>query len=677
MATSKCIFKKFYEALNIVESEKIIDTLSSFGDDKATGTRSSASPASNESAFYLYSKFNNCGLQNVTIDRYSCDKWVYKGAHLIYKDINGVEQKIILGGYQCNIEALEEEITLVDAKDGFLEDYKALGDITGKYVLFDYCHWSKGFYYNLPNTRAFQGYKLGAKGAIIAYICDDETWNDSCLMNRIANPNPEYIPMLAISKGDIKILRELIALSPTKELKVKLTAHDYVEPFATGYNVYGEIKGRTDEVIYLMAHYDGYYHSYFDDAFGVSCILGISKAIIESGYIPNKTIRVIAHGSEEWGRQNCDFYWAIGAYRAINDLHPEWAKKAFAVISIDSNYPILGQNDYTIRTSNELYNYTKESIKPIIDSFNRVNNSNVNFKVIRPNYCATEDFAYLLKGIPCISPSENNDGLYIKYAYHSSYDRKEFGFDRKVYKLVQSIYGKLLLDLDSEAVRPMDFYQRFIDMKASLDTSIVSDELIKTVDEIIPYSFELSKRIKGLNNPCSVQKYQYLNIQLYELYKLMQDSFISLNWLYITTFPHENYQGNIKLLVKAIDALKVGNPSIEYVIENYLSLIDYNCNAYLCDKQTYDYFANRMVYGNQDSWGYGLITKPNEDLYKVLQLLKEKSHRIDPSLTKEILMLEQALANQRRYLKEVSKKEIYDLNKVIEKISYITKMKCY
>lgn len=35
------------------------------------------------------------------------------------------------------------------------------------------------------------------------------------------------------------------------------------------------------------------YHSFFDDANGVSIMLGISKAIIESGYMPMKTIRII------------------------------------------------------------------------------------------------------------------------------------------------------------------------------------------------------------------------------------------------------------------------------------------------------------------------------------------------------------------------------------------------
>jgi len=37
------------------------------------------------------------------------------------------------------------------------------------------------------------------------------------------------------------------------------------------------------------------------DCTGVSLMLGISKAIIESGYTPMKTIRIIAQGAEEWG----------------------------------------------------------------------------------------------------------------------------------------------------------------------------------------------------------------------------------------------------------------------------------------------------------------------------------------------------------------------------------------
>lgn len=43
-------------------------------------------------------------------------------------------------------------------------------------------------------------------------------------------------------------------------------------------------------------------YSAYDDASGVATILGIAKAIRDSGYGPEKTIRIICHGAEEWGK---------------------------------------------------------------------------------------------------------------------------------------------------------------------------------------------------------------------------------------------------------------------------------------------------------------------------------------------------------------------------------------
>lgn len=51
------ILKKFEQSIDISYTEKIIDTLSSFGDDPATGNRSARSKACTLAAKYLYDVF--------------------------------------------------------------------------------------------------------------------------------------------------------------------------------------------------------------------------------------------------------------------------------------------------------------------------------------------------------------------------------------------------------------------------------------------------------------------------------------------------------------------------------------------------------------------------------------------------------------------------------------------
>lgn len=238
------VYKKCCQAIDLNFSENIMDTLGKFGDDKATGNRSAGSKACYDAAKYLYSKFNEAGLTNVSMDKFQVNGWTYKGANLSYKDDKGLLQNIVLWGYASNTKAVNEEVIIVD----------------------------------------------GGKGILVAL-----TWNiehDDILISSDLEA-PAYCSTLAISIKDVNALKDLINANPNKEIKAVFNADSLVEPYADSYNIVGEIQGKSSEVIYLIAHYDGYYHSFFDDANGVSLILGISKAITESGYKPMKTIRII------------------------------------------------------------------------------------------------------------------------------------------------------------------------------------------------------------------------------------------------------------------------------------------------------------------------------------------------------------------------------------------------
>ena len=115
---------------------------------------------------------------------------------------------------------------------------------------------------------------------------------------------------MGISQEDTDALKEAIKASGKNEIEVVLNADSVVTEDAESQNVWGEIPGKTDEVIYMMAHMDGYFHSFYDDASGVGLILGSAKAMIDGGYKPDKTIRFICHGAEEWGKIDSQSDWA-------------------------------------------------------------------------------------------------------------------------------------------------------------------------------------------------------------------------------------------------------------------------------------------------------------------------------------------------------------------------------
>ena len=657
-------FKKFCKYVDIVNSQRIIDTLSSFGDDKVTGNRSAGSRASTEAADYLYKEFERIGLKNVTRDKFYSSGWTYKGANISYKDENGQEQKIVLGGYATSIEAKDDFVKVVYGGKGTISDYKSLGDVTNKLVLININPFND-FWISYPT---YQAYLKGAKAVLV--VTKYKVQHEDYLISQPVE-GLSYAPVLAISKRDSNILKNLINKSTNKEITVKLNAHSYVEPEKASYNIWGEIPGKIDEVIYLMAHYDGYYHSYFDDASGVSTILGIAKAIIDSGYKPNRTLRVITHGAEEWGRENSDYDWSVGAYEEITHIHPEWAKKAFAVINIDGNFPVPNERNFQIMVSDELLKYTKKSIKPIL------HHTDYKFEFISPTSTGSEEFCYTKAGIPCITARDSmTSSIYYTNIYHSSMDNKTFGFDPETYKLNHILYGKLLFDLDTTPIRPMDFYQRFFKMKETINSNIVEKSLVKTVKKVSYYAQELSSKIEKLNSKnASITDentdYSNLNLKLFQLYKMIQDSFIRLNWESEVVFPHENYEKNVDLLTKAIKALKSRSKSLEKIVNKYIKPIDFNKYVYDFDRRSYKFFSRRVTHENNDTWGYNLVEKPNEDLYEVAQSLRSKFNEKNPDVDVEIEALRKALRRQAMYLKGIFSREKSDIGKIIVKMKRI------
>lgn len=666
-------FDKFVSSIDIKYSKVLMNAISTFGDDPDTGNRGAGSKAEHETADYLYRVMKQMGLSNVTKEGVTVDGWDYQGANLTYEDDGGQLHTIILGGYATTLIAKEEPLKLVYLGQGTLKDYNGI-DVKNKLVLIDIDQMNN-WWINYP---AYQAKLKGAK-AVIAMSVMDENIEDRIVSQDICGPADA--PAFAISYKDSKNLQAMIEKSTNKELNVTLHANSVVTPNSTTYNVYGEIPGKTDDVIYLFCHYDGYYHSLFDDASGVATSLGIVKAILDSGYLPNKTIRVIAHGAEEWGFTDKTYDWAAGAYEQITDTHPEWAKDGFAIINIDGSYPIKGETRFGIETSHELQNFVQNSAKSLIE------NNCYRFDWYMPATTGTEDFAWTAAGIPSIVAGEGDKSIYYDNYYHSNKDSLEAaGLDENVFLFNHKLYGTILMDLDRLAIRPMDFTTRFIALSKTIDQDIIKDkEFIALINESIDAAALLTAKINKLNKEYQEvkligekespkakvlkEKADLLNDQLFLLYKEVQDTFLRLNWAQEVVFPHENYQANVTNLRAAIDSLQKGQIPIAY--DNYISLIDYNYYATAFDKATYDYFVNQAYYRLDGTFGEGRVDYPNCNLYDVVESLGRKYHTQGADVSLEIQSLQKQLLVQQGYLYESVAAEKESLVKIINRMEEI------
>ena len=632
-------------------SEQVMDKISSLGDNADVGNRSAGSPAEKEAADFIYSTMKEIGLSNVTIDTFTCDNWTFEKGRLYFDE----NDYISLGGYATNLVCDMEPVSVVYCGKGTAADFENV-DIEGKIALIEIDQYNEWWI----NHPAYEAYLNGAKAVIAYNYAGYAQYSDTTIgVQDICGP--DYAPALAINKQGFDKLKSLIDENGG-EAQVTLDVKSVVEKDGTSQNVWGEIPGKSDETIMLIAHYDGYFHSAYDDASGVATILGIAKAIKDSGYEPEKTIRIICHGAEEWGKSNTEYDWAKGAYEQITKIHPEWADTAFALLNVDGMYPISGQKDFAIATVYELNSFTQEAIKPVMEKYPQYN-----VEVLSPTSTGTEDFAYSQAGIAAIVASDVDfeRSNYEKYIYHTSMDSKEYGYNPEVFKMVHELFTNILLELDNSPVRPLNFTTELNALEESLNKDITSENhsVYAALNNAKDAAAVLDEKIKSGEIENSVE----FNQKTAEIFRDIRQNFVTFTWESEIIFPAEQCQNNIEALTAAIEALKDGNGDLAY--DEYLYNVDYNWYAYDFSKEAYSFQLSRITDNSVGTWGNSLIINPPENLYDVISFLGENYGKENVNYTEIISVLEEALERQYTYLDSVLAEETNNLNDLAEKMN--------
>ncbi len=628
-------YEAFAACIDLAFTEELINTISSFGDDEATGNRSSGSAAEADASNYVKSVMEEIGLQNVTVDETTLDGWTYKGANIAYTNADGEEVTVTLGGYATEIVAEDEEISIVYVGQGTAADYEGI-DVTDKLVLLE-VNQDEDWWINYP---AYEAKIHGARAVIAMTIMEVEN------LTRISVQDicgPADAPALAISQADYEGIIAAIEATGEGELSVIFNADSTITYDTTSQNVWGEIPGKSDEVIYIIGHVDGYFHSTYDDVSGISTVLGIAKAIIDSGYVPEKTIRIVAHGAEEWGHSGNEYDWAAGAYEEITTIHPEWAETAFALINIDGAYAVQGEDSLGVVTSYELLSFVEESGSVITDD------CGYEYIYFSPTGTYTEDFGWSEYGIPTIVATSGNDCIYNAGMYHSTMDSFEGGeLDENILLINHQLFGKILLDLDATSVRPMEFTARFDALEESLDTDLVTDEelyaLVAQAQETAAALEEMMAQVEASGDADAAVA---LNSELYTLFKTIQDAFLKLDYELNVVFPTEQYQNNIWALDETIAALEEGD--IETAVDEYLWEIDWAWYSMYFSTETCKYFENQLWENRVGTWGDGMVDYQHCDIDAVTKSLCEK-YGTDADVTEEIAELQELRAQQAEYL---------------------------
>lgn len=608
-------FKAFAEQIDPGYAKQTAAKLATFGDDPVLGFRSAGSPAEHEAAEWLMSEMKAIGLENVTRDEVKVDGWTFKGANVTFTDADGSERTIDLGGYQTTIVAKDEKVPLVYAGTGTAAEYEDL-DAGGKLVLIDVDQDGE-WWINYP---AYQAKLKGARAVLAVTIMETE------MSDRIGSQDvcgPSDAPVLAISQDDSLALQEAIEASGEGEIEVVFNADSQVTPDATTYCVWGDIPGSaaTDEFILLEGHYDGYYHSFYDDAAGVGMLMDMARAFVKSGIKPDKTIRLIFNGAEEWGKADSDADWAIGAYRHINEVRPEWRDQAFALVNIDSGYPLAGTKRIDLSYAYELTDF-------VTAEQDFLSSGDVEFTLDGgAPWTWREDFSYNQAGILTLAlgDSDTEAETYFTGMYHSSKDALEIGgYSEEAARKTEEVFGKFIIELQGMLLQPFDFTARLDMLADSLGddakaTAAYADGGFETAfDEAYEALESIDSRIAETNAAylkvladgdadtatAMREAANRQNPALHGFYRQLQKGFTRLDAALNFQFAHEEPQAILECMAAAVEKLEAGDG--EAALYDDLSAIGLTYYTPYFDEKTIRNFNERLAAGLSGTWAEGL-----------------------------------------------------------------------
>ncbi|HEY0341769.1 MAG TPA: M28 family metallopeptidase, partial [Steroidobacteraceae bacterium] len=213
---------------------------------------------------------------------------------------------------------------LIDAHEGYAQDYDRLGDVHGKAVLVhrELRDW--------PQTQITEAAYRGAS-AIVFY--DYPNSGDQLdTLRQDSMWGHEQIAAVAVSRRSARTLAAALAAGPvTVGLESRADVSD-----GHSQNVIGVLHGTElpDEWVVVSAHYDRWFQGAGDNTSGVAAVLEIARAFVGSGLRPRRSMIFMTTGGEEAGLEDPERDWLAGSHSFVT-RHPEILRRAALVFNVD------------------------------------------------------------------------------------------------------------------------------------------------------------------------------------------------------------------------------------------------------------------------------------------------------------------------------------------------------
>lgn len=647
--------------------------------DNSLGFRTSGSDAEHRTADYLAEKMKEIGLKNVEKIPVTVDKWQYNDASLT---IDGTDIDLMPVSYMVN-GTDEKGITaeIVDCGTGFAEDYEDK-DVKGKIALVGVDQynesWIGGYIYEAyeHGAKALVTYDLDGYGR---YSDDDHQIQDVCA--------EDVMPTAIITMSEYKQIKKALDAGHNKANLVIDSVME--EGKGTSYDVVGYIPGKShDQQIIFAGHYDMYFTGFQDDCSAIGTIMTMAKTMIDSGYVPENDIVVVAHGAEEWGATGTEFDWTRGAYELINNVHPEWASKTLAMFNFELDAFDDGGDTFMITSVPEYATLVKNLVdEGVLDGAVKDYEKGISAETF--DTTTMEDgISYRGAGVPYFlnttdtcsgSTSEDDEYTWSQLHYHTESDNTDT-YSEKVMKANIAVFGSIAIAIDQLPAMTLDMQATIDDLSESFNEDLAEEAGVskedwenalsvfqKEVDALNAEGKDINERyVKAVSSKADVEAIQEegkaYNKKVLELFKYVQDNFIGIVFSSDVVMKHVGYQNNIEYMDEVIDDLNDNKISDALDVAYQLNgLCEYNYYLFSPNAAAkIDAHADKAV-DNNKWWGNDKGFYFTNTKEATASLLKRED---GDDVSEEIKVYEDARAQQLNYYKDSLEKEIQAMEKI-------------
>lgn len=647
--------------------------------DNSLGFRTSGSDAEHRTADYLAEEMEAIGLKNVEKIPVTVDKWQYNDASLT---IDGTDIDLMPVSYMVN-GTDEKGITaeIVDCGTGFAEDYEDK-DVKGKIALVGVDQynesWIGGYIYEAyeHGAKALVTYDLDGYGR---YSDDDHQIQDVCA--------EDVMPTAIITMSEYKQIKKALDEGHNKANLVIDSVME--EGKGTSYDVVGYIPGKShDQQIIFAGHYDMYFTGFQDDCSAIGTIMSMAKTMIDSGYVPENDIVVVAHGAEEWGATGTEFDWTRGAYELINNVHPEWASKTLAMFNFELDAFDDGGDTFMITSVPEYATLVKNLVdEGVLDGAVKDYEKGISAETF--DTTTMEDgISYRGAGVPYFlnttdtcsgSASEDGEYTWSQLHYHTESDNTDT-YSEKVMKANIAVFGSIAIAIDQLPAMTLDMQATIDDLSESFNEDLAEEAGVskedwekalsvfqKEVDALNAEGKDINERyVKAVSSKADVEAIKEegkaYNKKVLELFKYVQDNFVGIVFSSDVVMKHVGYQNNIEYMDEVIDDLKDNKVSDALDVAYQLNgLCEYNYYLFSPNAAAkIDAHADKAV-DNNKWWGNDKGFYFTNTKEATASLLKKED---GDDVSEEIKVYEDARVQQLNYYKDSLEKEIQAMEKI-------------